>query len=66
MLENNIARFNKAFPWEIIPELNYMEKNLTYEDIYKTIAFLMRSPIKFYNYFENRTYNKLFLIFYKN
>ena len=39
-------------PWKVVPELNTMEKNYSYNDVYKGMAAMMRPCMVFYNHFE--------------
>ncbi|KRX09647.1 hypothetical protein PPERSA_09317 [Pseudocohnilembus persalinus] len=45
--------FNAKFPWDIVPELSKIKKNLSYPDIYRGIVPLMRSTMIFYNHFAS-------------
>jgi len=43
--------FKHQWPWHVVVELNKMQKNLSYQDIYKGLSFLMRPCMAFYNHF---------------
>ncbi len=43
--------FKHQWPWQVVVELSKMNKNLSYQDIYKGLSYLMRPTMVFYNHF---------------
>jgi len=39
------------YPWEVVKELTKIQKNMSYQDIYQGLTYLMRSCMTFYNHF---------------
>lgn len=43
--------FKHQWPWHVVVELTKMNRNLSYQDIYKGLCYLMRPTMVFYNHF---------------
>ena len=43
--------FKHQYPWQVVVELTKMQRNLSYQDIYQGLAYLMRPCMAFYNHF---------------
>ena len=42
---------NHTQPWNVVPELDKMDKRISYSDVMKGMTSLMRSTMVFYNFF---------------
>lgn len=43
--------FQHQYPWQVIVELTKMPRNMSYQDVYKGLTYLMRPCMAFYNHF---------------
>lgn len=48
VIEEKVMEFQ--FPWQMIPELNKMDKKKSYLDCFRGMTYLMRSTMCFYNH----------------